>query len=229
MGHARGKQGCRDNQRTHQPHARTSAPLTFNAIVTVQPPAISPHLTQGFRRERDGQQPKQPRGIVPPVALDVLSMSDAKQLMRPIPSGGYEADFYAWTVEQAARLRSERPNHLDWENLAEEIEGLGRSDRREISSRLLVILVHLLKWQAQPGKRKSGWRSTVIEQRHKIVGLIAESPSLAKYPQRALADEYPAARSLAAAETDLDPGSFPKACPFTIDQILDENFWPEGA
>jgi hypothetical protein len=151
-------------------------------------------------------------------------MTDAKQLNRPAT---YEGDFYSWTQEQAARLRAQRPRDLDWENLAEEIASLGRSDRREISSRLSV-LVHLLKWQAQPGHRKPGWRSPAIEQRHRIAGLLAESPSLRRYPQQVLAVEYPAARSLAVAETGLSERTFPATCPFSIAEVLDEDFWPRG-
>lgn len=155
-------------------------------------------------------------------------MIDAKQLTRPAAPATYEGDFYAWTQEQAAQLRSARVDGLDWINVAEEIESLGRSDRREISSRLNLILVHLLKWQAQPSKRKAGWRS-VREQRHKIAGVLDESPSLAGYPKRVLAPEYAAARAMAADETGLPETSFPRACPFKVEQVLGENFRPESA
>src|SRR3954462_15812330 len=94
----------------------------------------------------------------------------------------YERDFHAWTQEQAERLRARAHNDIDWANVAEEVESLGRSDRREISRRLGVLLVHLLKWQFQPSNRKTGWLSTIREQRHRIKGLIDESPSLKTYP-----------------------------------------------
>ena len=85
-----------------------------------------------------------------------------------------------------------------------------------------------MKWQVQPDQRKAGWRSTLFNQRHGIAQLIAESPSLRNYPQRVLDAEYRAAVVAAANETGLPEARFPKSCPFGIDQVLDENFWPEG-
>ena len=79
----------------------------------------------------------------------------------------YEKDFYAWTVEQARLLRSGELSAVDIENIAEEIESMGRSDRREIKSRLIVLLSHLLKWQMQPQMRSAGWSATIREQRRR--------------------------------------------------------------
>jgi hypothetical protein len=138
----------------------------------------------------------------------------------------YEADYAQWCAEQGALLREGRFSDLDRENLAEEIESLGRSDKREIENRLKVLLVHLLKSQFQPGKAKTGWKSTIIEQRRRLLKLIQESPSLRSYPASVLAEEYSYARSEAEEETGLDADAFPETCPYSIDQILDLRFYP---
>jgi hypothetical protein len=153
-------------------------------------------------------------------------MSDVKT--RPRPAIAYEADFHAWSKDQAARLRELRPNSIDWENIAEEIETLGRSEKREIESRLGVLLDHLLKWWLQPERRKPGWRATVIEQRRQLGRALAGSPSLAAYPLVVLAEEYEVARLNAADETGLPEEAFPETCPFTIEEVLDPSFWPDA-
>ena len=86
-------------------------------------------------------------------------MDDLKT--KPAPS--HEGDFYAWSQDQGRRLREVRPNSIDWENVAEEIESLGRSEKRSIESNLGVVLLHLLKWQFQPGGRSNSWRASLIE------------------------------------------------------------------
>lgn len=139
----------------------------------------------------------------------------------------YERDFHEWTRAQAEILRRLKPANLDWENLSEEIETLGRNDRRSIESNLGVILLHLLKWQYQPEKRKSGWRSTIIEHRARILKLIDESPSLKIYPAQVLAEEYQVARERASDETDLPLDRFPDGCPYAIAHILDQAFYPD--
>jgi hypothetical protein len=141
----------------------------------------------------------------------------------------YDRDFFEWTVIQARALREERPAGLDWSNLAEEIESLGRSDKRSIASNLNVIIAHLLKWQYQPQKRKAGWKASIAEHRARLRGLIKESPSLRSYPAEVLPDEYPLARLKAIDETELPESALPEECPFTIEQILDPDFWPEKA
>jgi hypothetical protein len=153
-------------------------------------------------------------------------MSDANQMTRQAAS--YEGDFYAWTQDQARRLRAERPRDVDWANLAQEVEELGSSKQSEIESRLHVLLIHLLKWQAQPTRRKAGWRGSIVEQRARIARVMRQNPSLAGYPKRMLAEEYKTARIVAADETELPDETFPRTCPFTIDQVLNDDFWPEG-
>src|SRR6476659_6914962 len=111
-------------------------------------------------------------------------MDDLKTPLLP----SYEGDFFAWTLDQGRRLRETRPNSIDWENVAEEIESVGRSEKGEIESRLNVLILHLLKWRYQPSKRKSGWRATILEQRQRIARRLHDSPSLASFPASILAE-----------------------------------------
>lgn len=140
----------------------------------------------------------------------------------------YEADYAQWCVEQAALLRKGQLDQLDRENLAEEIETLGRSERREIGSRLSEILTHLLKWQYQPEKRKGGWEAEIIEHRLQLAALLADNPSLRRYPSEVLAIQYDYARRKAVAHTGLNISVFPAIAPYTIEQILDPDFLPES-
>ena len=95
-------------------------------------------------------------------------MAKANARSATVPLADYEGDFYAWTQQQAEMLRARAPRGLDWENLAEEIESMGRRDRREVERRLRVILHHLLKWRVQPELRGPSWRRTLREQRRQI-------------------------------------------------------------
>lgn len=138
----------------------------------------------------------------------------------------YERDFYAWLTDQAARLRGRSHNELDWDNLAEEIESVGRSQKREIRSRLEKLIHHLLKWQFQPGRRSESWRTTISEQRTFIPGIIDDSPSLKAFPAEIFAKAYMAGRSAAVDETGLQAKVFPAEPPFTLKQALDRKFLP---
>jgi hypothetical protein len=140
----------------------------------------------------------------------------------------YRSDFARWCTEQGTLLREGRLDALDRENLAEEIESLGRSQEDEIESRMKVLLVHLLKWKFQPEKQKLGWKATIREQRGRIAKRISKSPSLKSYPADILSEEYGYAVPSAADETGLPEDAFPSVCPFTIDQILDPAFLPDG-
>ena len=144
----------------------------------------------------------------------------------------YERDFYAWSFAQARALRTRRPEHLDWENLAEEIESLGRSDKRQVRSRLTVILIHLLKWQHQTKKRSPSWRATLNAQRRDLEIVLADSPSLRRQVPAILAEAYAGGRLDAAAEMRMSPVEarrLPEECPFTPAEILDRLFLPQEA
>jgi hypothetical protein len=149
--------------------------------------------------------------------------------MRARPAIAYEADFHAWSKDQAARLRDLRPNSIDWENIAEEIEGLGGSQRREIRSRLVVLLTHLLKWAYQPHQRSNSWRASIAGAREEILSELSESPSLKRYPGEVLLRQYAIARLDASGQTELPLETLPETCPFTIEQVLDPSFWPDAA
>ncbi len=144
----------------------------------------------------------------------------------PSPAS-YERDYYAWTLEQAARLRTGQFGLLDRENLAEEIESMGISQRNELKNRLRVLLVHLLKWQFQPSQRSSGWAGTISEQRDRLELLLDGSPSLGRMLPDALDYAYPKAVRTAGLETGLPATHFPATCPYPIEQIPSEDYWPD--
>jgi ribosomal protein L29 len=139
----------------------------------------------------------------------------------------YEKDFYAWTVEQAKLLRSGEFSAIDVANIAEEIESMGRSDRREIESRLTVLLTHLLKWRLQAGMRSGSWSGTINEQRRRIAKLLQESPSLRPFVDQVLAEAYGEAREAASNQTGFPEAQFPEECPFTVEDLLSRDFLPE--
>ena len=137
-----------------------------------------------------------------------------------------DGDYALWIKEQADLMRAGRRDLLDLNNLAEEIESLGNSQRSEIESRLHVLLIYLLKWEFQPDGRSSGWKGTIREQRRRIGRLIKASPSLKSHPGEVLEEEYETARLQAAGETSLAEVAFPLKAPYSADQALDLDFWP---
>jgi hypothetical protein len=108
------------------------------------------------------------------------------------------------------------------------MEDMGRSIRRELRSRLAVLTMHLLKWRYQPMHRSPGWSATIREQRRQVSELLDESPSLKRLPGQELEKIYRSAVTKAAGYTGLAEAAFPAACPFTPDQIMAEDFLPEG-
>jgi hypothetical protein len=136
----------------------------------------------------------------------------------------YETDLSAWCTAQAVLLRrraaGERVNdgELDWLNLAEEIESLGRGQQRELRSRMKVLIQHLLKWHYQPALRSRSWRSTIATQREEIEDLLRDNPSLRPTLTKVLEEAYPAAQRKALEETGLD--ALPATSPFDAEQAL---------
>lgn len=141
----------------------------------------------------------------------------------------YEVDFYGWTQEQASLLRNGRLAELDVEHLIEEIESMGRSERRQLTNRFELLLVHLLKWQYQLDRHDidgKSWLRTIREQRRKIPKLIRDNPSLGPLLEDCIRDAYDDARFGASDETGFPVSKFPEICPYLPEQILDLGFLP---
>ena len=150
--------------------------------------------------------------------------------MTPIPQSTgqlYEIDFVAWTEQTVQLIRAGQFEQVDWDGVIEEIESLGRSDRRELKSRLEILLQHLLKWQYQFNLRNGSWRNTINEQRNRITDLLQDSPSLKSYPEEVLAQCYDRGLKAASNETALPVDTFPVKCPYPIAQVLDAEFLPD--
>ena len=139
----------------------------------------------------------------------------------------YQTDFYAWAMEQAALLRAGRLSSADIPNIAEEIESMGRAERRELVNRLAILLLHLLQWRFQPGFRSPSWSSTIREQRIRLRSHLKDNPSLKAKVDEALAEAYELAVIGAARETGLPESDFPESSPFRYDQVVDAQFWPD--
>jgi Domain of unknown function DUF29 len=139
----------------------------------------------------------------------------------------HDSDFYAWSLEQAALLRAGRVGEADLAAIAEEIESMGKTEKRELISRLTVLLLHLLKWQRQPAGRGNSWRLSIANARDEIADLLDDNPSLKTILDDATASSYRYARRKAAIETDLSEEAFPAQCPWSFAQAMDAGFWPE--
>jgi Domain of unknown function DUF29 len=138
-----------------------------------------------------------------------------------------DSDFYAWSLEQAALLRAGRVDEADLSTIAEEIESMGKTEKRELVSRLTVLLLHLLKWQAQPGRHGNSWRLSIANSRDEITELLDDNPSLRALLDEVMASAYRYARRKAAIETERGEEAFPAQCPWSFAQVMDEGFWPE--
>jgi hypothetical protein len=140
----------------------------------------------------------------------------------------YHADFYAWTREQADLARRGSVNALDMGNIAEELEGMGRAERRALASQLERLMAHLLKWRYQPQRRSRSWRGSIRDSRTQIERLLADSPSLAGELPRLIEVEWPRAIRWASDETRIVRRAFPADCPWTQAELLDPDFLPDG-
>jgi hypothetical protein len=139
----------------------------------------------------------------------------------------YDTDFNQWLEVQVQLLRDRQLNNLDLENLIKEIESLGKSDKRQLKSRLEVLLLHLLKWQYQPTQRTGSWKGTIAEQRRRIRDLLLDSPSLKSYVETVANACYADAREQASLETGLSLEHCPVDCPYAISDALNSDFWPK--
>ncbi len=144
-------------------------------------------------------------------------------------SVGYDEDFNRWIEQTVDLLKARRFEALDLDNLIDELGSMSKRDKREILSRLKVLLMHLLKWQYQPLQRSASWETTIRNNREEIAQILQDSPSLKSYPSLVLEQAYQSARQNAASETRLPIESFPEACPLAIADLLDDTFLPNEA
>ena len=142
----------------------------------------------------------------------------------------YEQDFYAWVEQTAELLRLQHWDTLDLEHLIEEVVDLGKSQQRALQSALRLVLSHLLKWKYQPERHSHSWQVTITRERLNIDELLQESPSLQRFLNDAewINTTYQRARQEAIVETGLSEDNFAIACPFSVDEILDLDFYPNA-
>ena len=140
----------------------------------------------------------------------------------------YDRDFYSWTMEQAAALRSGRLPELDVEHLAEEIEDLGKEVFSKLRSSFRVILVHMLKWDHQPERRSRSWAGSIKTHRIELEVILAENPALRRRQGEAVAIAYRQARVKASVEMKRSEQTLPETCPYPLGDILERPFeWPQ--
>lgn len=150
-----------------------------------------------------------------------MNRIDLKQL------AGYDEDFALWSAEQAELIRKGKLDRVDIENVAEELEGLGRQEKRLIESYLQSIAMQMLRWHYQPEYRCGKWQSTLLEYRSRLDDLLEHSPSLVSHPAAVLQEEYVIAREWIAIETSVYLDLIPTECPWSIDKVLDPDFLPD--
>ncbi len=140
----------------------------------------------------------------------------------------YETDFYTWSCQQAQLLREKKFEQVDWSNVIEEISDLGRSEYRAFVSAIEQLTLHLLKWQYQKELRSPSWRHSIDKQRIQIERILEDSPGLQTRIPEAVSQGYKYGRKGASKETFLDEKVFPEVCPYTWEELVDEDFFPAG-
>jgi hypothetical protein len=156
---------------------------------------------------------------------DSRTSSEADLVPAEEPAGAsYDRDFYTWSLEQARLVREGRWNAVDRDNVAEEIESLGREQFNKLASTLRVLMLHMLKWDHQPQLRSRSWVLSIETQRLELADIIADNPGLRPRIPEAIARGYRKARLEAARETELDKNEFPTTCPFAWDDIVSRTF-----
>lgn len=162
--------------------------------------------------------------------IDIIDMNfraaNMRETVKIIPKNLYEADYLQWIETNLENLRHKNYEQVDWANLLEEIEDMGRSERRSLESNLIIVLLHLLKWQYQPERRSGSWERSIIEHRRRIKKALKESPSLKPYLINILDESYTESVKQAKAETKLPSERFPPKCPYSLTSILDDEFLP---
>jgi hypothetical protein len=162
------------------------------------------------------------------------SKASAPSTRRPRAGSGrgtgtaYDKDVILWSQEQARFLRAGRFAELDIEHLADEIEDVGKSEKRELASRMAVLMAHLLKWRVQPEKRTPSWRATIVVRRKRIALAIKATPSLEAVIRDPdwQEDMWLDALAQVCRDTGLVYENLPETCPWTMEQAADAEFWP---
>jgi hypothetical protein len=147
--------------------------------------------------------------------------------MLPTTKTLYETDFNLWLEETANLLKEGKWECIDRENLIEEIESMGRSDKNALKSNLEKLLLHLLKWKYQPAKRCNSWQYSITEHCLRLLDAFEDSPSLKVYLDEVFGKCYQNSRLLAARETGLSKKTFPEICPFAKADILNPEYLPD--
>ena len=150
---------------------------------------------------------------------DTTSKAEAQSL--------YEVDYVAWVEATLRRLKQQDYDSVDWENLLGEIEDMSRRERQALESNLIILFVHLLKWQCQPERRSGSWSGSIVEHRRRINKALKDSPSLKPYLYAAIDSAYDDALEQAIAETTLPADQFPAKCPYDMAQVLKRGFLPD--
>ena len=143
------------------------------------------------------------------------------------PSILYDTDYLQWLETTVEKLQRQDYTDVDWEHLIEEIIDMGKSERRSLKSNLIVVLVHLLKWQFQPEQRSGSWEGSIIEHRRRIQEALLESPSLKPYLETIFAECYTQAVKQAKAGTGLTLDQFPPSCPYELSATIADEFLPD--
>lgn len=139
----------------------------------------------------------------------------------------YDRDYLKWIETTVEKLRLRDYSNIDWENMIEQIEDMGRTERRSLESNLVVLLMHLLKWEFQPDRRSGSWKGTIAEHRRRLRKSLQDSPSLKPYLEEVFSECYSDAIEQASAETGLSLETFPQWCVYTSAEVLDSNFLPD--
>lgn len=139
----------------------------------------------------------------------------------------YDTDYLQWIEATVEKLQRQDYTQIDWEHLIEEIEDMGKSERRSLESNLIVVFLHLLKWQYQPESRSGSWEGSILEHRRRIRKALKDSPSLKPYLETIFSECYFEAVKQAKAETGLSLEIFPRQCSYKLVDVLDDTFLPK--
>jgi hypothetical protein len=145
------------------------------------------------------------------------------------PQELYDRDFFEWTQVNADLLSRGCFEMADIAHIAEELADMGKRDRREVTSFLTRLIMHLLKWEMQPAQRRPSWIASINDSRMQLKGIFEQSPSLRRFATESAGSAYPDARRVAAKETGLAQTAFPAECPYSFDQLMDLDYFPGKA